>query len=94
VRGQLGKMLDPDNTIKSAFADPMGTNAARMGPITAADMPVETVAVGQFPEYAIDRPDDMALETVSDVPATPSFIPPGITLAPKRPAFIPPGIRR
>ncbi|WP_284947585.1 Sec-independent protein translocase protein TatB [Acidisoma cladoniae] len=94
VRGQLGKMLDPDNTIKSAFADPMGTKSVHMGPISAADLPVETVAVGQFPEYAIDRPDDITADMVSDGPLTPSFIPPGITLAPKRPAFIPPGIRR
>ena len=91
VRGQLGKMIDPDNTIRSAFADPMGNHTPVM---TGAEAPVETAAVGQFPEYAIDRPEDVAADMHPTLPAAPSFIPPGITLTPKRPAFIPPGIRR
>jgi sec-independent protein translocase protein TatB len=95
VRQQLGRMIDPDNTIKSAFSDPMGTNTPVM---TGASQPVEAVAVGQFPEYAMDRPEDIATTQMAvDLltrPAAPSFIPPGITLTQKRPAFIPPGIRR
>jgi hypothetical protein len=49
--------------------------------------------VGQFPEYTIDRPEE--LEPVDGgAPVRPAFIPPSITLTEQRPAFIPPGIRR
>jgi sec-independent protein translocase protein TatB len=94
VRSQIGRMIDPDNTIRSAFTDPMTTTPIAAGrPLTPETAPVETVAVGQFPEYSIDRPED--LEPVADAgPIRPAFIPPSITLTEQRPAFIPPGIRR
>jgi sec-independent protein translocase protein TatB len=85
IRNQIGRMIDPDSTIRSAFTDPLNG--------TPATTPVETVAVGQFPEYTIDRPEE--LEAVADSgPVRPSFIPPSISLTEQRPAFIPPGIRR
>ena len=94
VRKQLGRMIDPDNTIKSAFSDPLtattGSGGHLMSPISE---PVETVAVGEFPEYSIARPEDLE-PALADGALRPSFIPPGITLTQKRPAFIPPGIRR
>ncbi|MBW4021957.1 MAG: twin-arginine translocase subunit TatB [Proteobacteria bacterium] len=91
VRHQIGRFIDPDNTIRSAFSDPMsGTPIAAGRPETA---PVETVAVGEFPEYSIAAPDDLALAE-DEGPRRPSFIPPGISLTEQRPAFIPPGIRR
>jgi sec-independent protein translocase protein TatB len=94
VRTQIGRMIDPDNTIRSAFTDPMTTTPIAAGrPLTPETAPVETVAVGQFPEYSIERPED--LEPAADAgPIRPAFIPPGITLTEQRPAFIPPGIRR
>jgi sec-independent protein translocase protein TatB len=94
VRNQIGRMIDPDNTIRSAFTDPLSATPVAAGrPLTPDTAPVETVAVGEFPEYTIDRPD--VFEPVADTgPLRPSFIPPGITLTEQRPAFIPPGIRR
>jgi hypothetical protein len=54
---------------------------------------VESVSVGQFPEYTIARPEDLE-PAMAGEPQRPAFIPPGITLTEQRPAFIPPGIRR
>jgi sec-independent protein translocase protein TatB len=94
VRNQLGRMIDPDNTIKSAFSDPLAATPIATGrPLSPASEPVESVAVGQFPEYTIARPEDLE-PAMSDEPRRPSFIPPGISLTEQRPAFIPPGIRR
>ena len=94
VRHQLGRMIDPDNTIRSAFTDPMAATPIAAGrPAGPASEPVETVAVGQFPEYAIARPEDLE-PAMADEPRRPAFIPPGISLTEQRPAFIPPGIRR
>jgi sec-independent protein translocase protein TatB len=91
VRNHLGRMIDPDNTIRSAFADPLTSTPVAAGrPIGPATEPVESVAVGEFPEYSIARPAD--LEPAGDL--RPAFIPPGLTLTQQRPAFIPPGIRR
>jgi sec-independent protein translocase protein TatB len=95
VRNQLGRMIDPDNTMRSAFADPLSSTPVMTGrhPLNPASEPVETVAVGQFPEYTISRPEE--LETVAEAgPLRPVFIPPSITLTEQRPAFIPPGICR
>ncbi len=94
VRNQLGRMIDPDNSIRSAFSDPMTPlRGAAAHPLNPASEPVETVAVGEFPEYTISRPQEP--ETVVEAgPLRPVFIPPGITLTERRPAFIPPGIRR
>jgi sec-independent protein translocase protein TatB len=94
VRNQIGRMIDPDNTIRSAFTDPLSaTPVTASRPATPESVPVETVAVGEFPEYRIARPEE--LEPVVEVgPLRPAFIPPSITLTEQRPAFIPPGIRR
>jgi sec-independent protein translocase protein TatB len=94
VRNQIGRLIDPDNTIKSAFTDPMAASpmiGAR--PISAASEPVESVAVGQFPEYTIARPEDLEPAMAGEA-RRPVFIPPSISLTDQRPAFIPPGIRR
>jgi sec-independent protein translocase protein TatB len=88
VRNQLGRMIDPDNTIRSAFTDPLAAT-----PISPASEPVESVAVGAFPEYSIARPED-AEPALAGAELRPAFIPPGISLTDPRPAFIPPGIRR
>jgi sec-independent protein translocase protein TatB len=94
VRHQLGRMIDPDNTIRSAFADPLTATTSAAGQSTSpASEPVESVAVGEFPEYTIARPEDLEPVAVGE-PQRPVFIPPGITLTEQRPAFIPPGIRR
>ena len=94
VRNQLGRMIDPDNTIKSAFTDPMGTTPIAAGrPLSPASEPVESVAVGQFPEYSIPRPEDVE-PAMAGAESRPAFIPPGVALTDQRPAFIPPGIRR
>ena len=94
VRHQIGRMIDPDNTIRSAFTDPMTATPIAAGrPSSPASEPVETVAVGQFPEYTIARPEDLE-PAVTEEPHRPSFIPPSISLTEQRPAFIPPGIRR
>jgi sec-independent protein translocase protein TatB len=94
VRQQLGRMIDPDNTIRSAFADPLTATPIAAGqPTSPASEPVESVAVGEFPEYTIARPEDLEPVAVGE-PQRPVFIPPGITLTEQRPAFIPPGIRR
>ncbi|GAB0112845.1 Sec-independent protein translocase family protein [Acidisoma sp. C75] len=95
VREQLGRIIDPDRTIRSAFEDPMaeqrpaGTSLAEAGA-------VETHEIGAFPEYTIDRPDD--LEPLAGGGSgggwRPVFIPPQLSLTGGRPAFIPPGIRR
>jgi sec-independent protein translocase protein TatB len=97
VRQQIGRMIDPDRSIRSAFADPMaGTTAAA----STGNGAVETVAVGEFPEYSADAPqsdETGAMITLPDEPAgphPPAFIPPGLRIADRRPAFIPPGIRR
>lgn len=96
VRKQIGRMIDPDRTIRSAFEDPM-TMAASGGVMAGVDRTgVEAVAVGEFPEYRIDRPEDLepAVAVAEAGPLRPSFVPPTITLTDRRPAFIPPGIRR
>jgi sec-independent protein translocase protein TatB len=94
VRHQIGRMIDPDNTIKSAFTDPMGATPIAAGrPMSPASEPVESVAVGQFPEYTIARPEDLEPAMAGET-HRPAFVPPGITLTEQRPAFIPPGIRR
>jgi sec-independent protein translocase protein TatB len=94
VRHQLGRMIDPDNTIRSAFADPLTATPVAAGhPTSPASEPVESVAVGEFPEYTIARPEDLEPLSAGE-PQRPVFIPPGITLTEQRPAFIPPGIRR
>jgi sec-independent protein translocase protein TatB len=94
VRSQIGRMIDPDNTIKSAFSDPLSSTPIAAGrPLSPASEPVESVSVGQFPEYTIARPEDLE-PAMAGEPQRPAFIPPGITLTEQRPAFIPPGIRR
>ncbi|WP_419757469.1 twin-arginine translocase subunit TatB [Acidisoma sp.] len=95
VRHQIGRMIDPDNTIKSAFSDPLSTTTpiAAGRPSSPASEPVESVAVGQFPEYTIARPEDLE-PAMAGEPQRPAFVPPGISLTEQRPAFIPPGIRR
>jgi sec-independent protein translocase protein TatB len=94
VRQQLGRMIDPDNTIKSAFSDPLAATPIAAGrPLGPASEPVESVAVGQFPEYTIARPEDLEPAMAEEF-RKPAFIPPGISLTDQRPAFIPPGIRR
>ena len=94
VRHQIGRMIDPDNTIKSAFTDPLTATPIAAGrPLSPASEPVESVAVGQFPEYTIARPDDLEPAMAAE-DLKPAFIPPGVTLTEQRPAFIPPGIRR
>lgn len=90
VRKQIGRMIDPDNTIRSALEDPMATGTAAAASDPTA---VETVAVGEFPEYRIDRPDDLE-PALADGPVRPAFVPPTLSLTGGRPAFIPPGIRR
>jgi sec-independent protein translocase protein TatB len=94
IRNQIGRMIDPDNAIRSAFTDPMSATPMAAGRPASPDLePVETVAVGQFPEYAIARPDDLEPARAGEA-GRPAFIPPSITLTEQRPAFIPPGIRR
>jgi sec-independent protein translocase protein TatB len=94
VRNQIGRMIDPDNTIKSAFSDPMASSQIAAGRlINPASEPVESVAVGQFPEYSFARPEDLE-PVLAGEPLRPAFVPPGISLTEQRPAFIPPGIRR
>lgn len=90
VRKQIGRMIDPDNTIRSALEDPMATGTAVASTDPTA---VETVAVGEFPEYRIDRPEDLE-PALADGPARPAFVPPTLSLTGGRPAFVPPGIRR
>lgn len=94
VRNQIGRLIDPDNTIRSALSDPMSGTAIAAGRPAGPEMAaVETVAVGEFPEYSIAAPEALALAE-EGVPHRPAFIPPGISLTEQRPAFIPPGIRR
>ena len=94
VRQQIGRMIDPDNTIKSAFTDPMAATPIATGrPMSAISDPVESVAVGEFPEYTIARPEDLEPAMAGEA-RRPAFIPPGVSLTDQRPAFIPPGIRR
>ncbi len=94
VRHQIGRMIDPDNTIKSAFTDPLTSTPIAAGrPLNPAAEPVASVAVGEFPEYTIARPEDLEPAMAGDG-QRPAFIPPGITLTEQRPAFIPPGLRR
>jgi sec-independent protein translocase protein TatB len=94
VRNQIGRMIDPDNTIKSAFTDPLAATPVAGGrPMSFLSEPVESVAVGQFPEYTIARPEDLEPAMAGEA-RRPAFIPPGISLTDQRPAFIPPGIRR
>ncbi|MCB8883506.1 twin-arginine translocase subunit TatB [Acidisoma cellulosilytica] len=94
VRKQIGKMIDPDRTIRSAFEDPM-TSATTGSVMTGLDRTgVEAVAVGEFPEYQIERPEDLEPAVAEAGPMRPSFVPPTIGLTGQRPAFIPPGIRR
>jgi len=94
VRSQLGRIIDPDNTIRSAFTDPLAATPIAAGrPIDPAAEPVESVAVGAFPEYTIARPEDVE-PALAGEDQHPAFIPPGISLTDPRPAFIPPGIRR
>lgn len=94
VKGQIGRFVDPDNTIRSAFENPM-TGAVTGGALSAQDRTgVETVAVGEFPEYTIDRPEELEPAVAEATPFRPSFVPPTIGLTDRRPAFIPPGIRR
>lgn len=90
VRKQIGRMIDPDNSIRSAFQDPLtaGTSSVSTDPTA-----VETVAVGEFPEYRIDRPDDLE-PALAEGPVRPAFVPPTLSLTGGRPAFVPPGIRR
>lgn len=92
VRKQIGRMIDPDNSIRSAFQDPLtagtGSHAVSTDPTA-----VETVAVGEFPEYRIDRPDDLD-PALAEGPVRPAFVPPTLSLTGGRPAFVPPGIRR
>jgi sec-independent protein translocase protein TatB len=93
VRKQLGRIVDPDNTIRSAFENPMTGTAT--GAVSAVDRTgVETVTVGDFPEYTIERPEDLEPAMAEVGPSRPSFVPPTIGLTDRRPAFIPPGIRR
>jgi sec-independent protein translocase protein TatB len=98
VRQQIGRMIDPDRSIRSAFADPMAAGATAA--TTTSNGAVETVAVGEFPEYSADAPhadESRAAITLPDEaagPHPPAFIPPGLRIADRRPAFIPPGIRR
>ncbi|MDE2515724.1 MAG: twin-arginine translocase subunit TatB [Rhodospirillales bacterium] len=91
VRDQLGRIIDPDRTIRSAFEDPMAESHTATGAASAEAGAVETQSVGAFPEYTIDRPEELELVGGDD---RPSFIPPGLSLTGGRPAFIPPGIRR
>jgi sec-independent protein translocase protein TatB len=94
VRKQIGKMIDPDNTIRSAFENPM-SGAVGAGAVSGVDRTgVETVTVGEFPEYSIERPEDLEPAMAEAGPLRPSFVPPKIGLTDRRPAFIPPGIRR
>ena len=94
VRKQIGKMIDPDHTIRSAFENPM-TGSPTGGVMTGLDRTgVEAVEVGAFPEYTIERPEDLEPAVAEAGPIRPSFVPPTIGLTGQRPAFIPPGIRR
>jgi sec-independent protein translocase protein TatB len=98
VRQQIGRMIDPDRSIRSAFADPMAAGGTAS---TTGSGAVETVAVGEFPEYSADAAPlsdeagaSIALPDEAAGPHPPAFIPPGLRIADRRPAFIPPGIRR
>jgi sec-independent protein translocase protein TatB len=93
VRKQLGRMIDPDNTIRSAFEDPMAGRNGGTSSVAADPTAIDTVAVGEFPEYRIDRPEDLE-PALAEGPPRPSFVPPTLSLTGGRPAFIPPGIRR
>ncbi|GAB0119419.1 Sec-independent protein translocase family protein [Acidisoma sp. 7E03] len=93
VRKQIGRMIDPDNSIRSAFQDPLTTPAGGTHAASSDPTAVETVAVGEFPEYRIDRPDDLE-PALAEGPARPAFVPPTLSLTGGRPAFVPPGIRR
>lgn len=88
VREQLGRIIDPDRSIRSAFDDPLIDK-----PSDTAGA-VETHEIGAFPEYVIDRPDDLEPAGTEAPGFRPDFIPPQLSLTGGRPAFIPPGIRR
>jgi sec-independent protein translocase protein TatB len=98
VRQQIGRMIDPDRSIRSAFADPMAAGATAS--TSTGNGAVETVALGEFPEYSADAPQSdetgaaITLPDEAAGPHPPAFIPPGLRIADRRPAFIPPGIRR
>jgi sec-independent protein translocase protein TatB len=94
VRKQIGKMIDPDRTIRSAFEDPLSSTVTG-SVMTGVDRTgVEAAEVGAFPEYRIERPEDLEPAVAEVGPPRPSFVPPTIGLTGQRPAFIPPGIRR
>lgn len=93
VRKQIGRMIDPDSSLRGAFSDPFTSTAtATAGEIDRTG--VEAVEVGAFPEYKIERPEDLEPAMAEAGPMRPSFVPPTIGLTGQRPAFIPPGIRR
>ncbi len=98
IRQQVGRMLDPDRSIRDSLSDPMGSLGSTS--TVAGDGTVETTKVGEFPEYSIDAPETGGTTGVilgsegPSSPATPSFVPPGLRFAERRPSFIPPGIRR